>query len=262
MLGWGLTDYLIPLIYGLGWLAAFCALFVNPRIGIFFLFPLFPYQNVFERIKVYPFGKDFNDIIVLAILIGWFIRKGMTGQNKEKEYKLKTIGLNIPVILIVISTTIGFLISTFKFGASFDFNNTFLLNWKNYMLFPLMWFLTAENIKEKKDIKILIILMIIGILGADYYFRNNMRWMHLWHYSDKAKDLMTGLFVYLGGESLWGFLCSFLLPACRFIVFYQVEKAKDYSIDNFFFHRLLRYVYIFPRCLFCYFGRIIVPGTC
>jgi len=34
--------------------------------------------------------------------------------------------------------------------------------------------------------------------GRDYYFYNNLKWMHVFHFNEKSRNMMMGLFVYLG----------------------------------------------------------------
>src|SRR3989338_8393515 len=83
MIGLGLTQYIPFYIYYSSLVAAVLSFFYNPKIGIYLLFPLLPYQVIFEKIKLLPLGKDLNDIVLISILIGWFLR---TGKNKEDKF--------------------------------------------------------------------------------------------------------------------------------------------------------------------------------
>lgn len=223
----GIANFLPSIIYYIGIIVALLSIFYKPKIGIFFLFPLLPYQNIFERIKLFPFGKDLNDIIFICILIGWLMKKGGSsspGQNNQKSQR-KNI-LSVPIALFIFVSTIGVINSIINYGFGSNLDSNFFINWKNYMLFPLIWFLVTNNIKDKKNIKYLTIFLIIGLLGADYYFRNNLRWMNVWHYSDKSRDMMTGLFVYLGANHYGAFFAHYIFILIGLFLFVKSKLKK------------------------------------
>jgi hypothetical protein len=49
-------------------------LFWRSGLGLYFLVPLLPLQNVLYRVHQYPGGKDLVDILVAAMIIGWVVR--------------------------------------------------------------------------------------------------------------------------------------------------------------------------------------------
>ena len=88
-MGFGLTYYIPFVIYGVGLLIAVLSVLWTPKIGVLFLFPLLPYQNIFQKIQDIPLGKDLNDIIIGAILFGWLIRGGgRKDQNISNNHSL------------------------------------------------------------------------------------------------------------------------------------------------------------------------------
>ena len=52
--------------------------------------------------------------------------------------------------------------------------------------------------------------MVIGVLGADYYFYVNLQWMNIWHFSERTRTMMEGLFVYLGANHYGAFFAHFV----------------------------------------------------
>jgi len=73
--GIGLTK-LVPLaVYITGLMVVCLTLFYRIEVGIFFLVPLLPLQNIIDVIHQYPAGKDFLDILIVAILIKWVLNK-------------------------------------------------------------------------------------------------------------------------------------------------------------------------------------------
>lgn len=239
-LGLGLTNFIPLIIYCAAILVIFLSAFINPKIGIFFLFPLLPYQNIFEKLKVFPLGKDLNDLIIISIVIGWVIRRGQSKPGSQET------GLNLPIVLLSIVSLIGLFNGSFSFSIPLNFSNPYLMDWKNYMLFPVIWLLTANNIKDKKTMISLIILMIIGILGADYYFRSNLKWMNIWHFSEKARNQMTGLFVYLGANHYGAFFAHFVFILIGFFLF-EKKKIKKLILLGVISLTIYCIIYTFSR---------------
>lgn len=219
-LGFGLTNFIPLIIYGSAIAVIFLSVFVNPKIGIVFLFPLLPYQNIFERLKDFPLGKDLNDLIIISIVIGWILK------GNQSKAKSQQVGIKLPIALLSMVSFIGLINGSFSFGIPLNFSNPYLFDWKNYMLFPLIWLLTANNIKDKKTMMYLTIFMIIGILGADYYFRSNLKWMNIWHFSEKARNQMTGLFVYLGANHYGAFFAHFVFILIGLFLFAKKKIIK------------------------------------
>ncbi len=227
-MGLGISQYVPIVVYSVALVVILLSIFKSPVIGVYFLFPLLPYQNIFEKIKHIPLGKDLNDLIIMAVLIGWLL--------KEKSQSVKNIDKSVftegkpivqkPIIFLSILTFLGFIIGSLNEGAAFDLHNTYLVDWKNYMLLPLIWFLTFKNLKDKKQIMVLTILLILGLLGAANYFRGNLQWMNTWHFSHKARNMMTGLFVYLGANHYGAFFAHFVFIPMSLILFTKSLTKK------------------------------------
>ena len=69
-----------PLTLYVFWIfAVLISLFGKVNIGLCYLVPLLPLQNVVDKLLVYPWGKDFNDILLISMIIGWFVSKSSRG---------------------------------------------------------------------------------------------------------------------------------------------------------------------------------------
>ena len=224
-MGLHLTQFLPFVIYFVSFVVAFLSIAVNPAVGVLFLFPLLPYQIIFEKIKLLPLGKDINDIIIFCILIGFIFRTAGSRENRvtSNTFSKKKTGLHLPIMLLVIANVIGFLNATSSYGLALDLTNNYILDLKNYMLLPLIWFLTYKIIKSKKMLKLITYLMVIGILGADYYFYTNLQWMNVWHFSERTRVMMDGLFVYLGANHYGAFFAHFVFILIGIFLF---DKSK------------------------------------
>lgn len=227
-MGFGLSQYIPFVIYFASFLVAFLSLIVNPVIGVLFLFPLLPYQLIFEKIKLLPLGKDINDIIIFSILAGWIFRKAGNRENNAGGTNLlkKRSGLRLPIMLLIIANVIGFINTTLSYGLGLDLTNNYFLDLKNYMLLPLVYFLTFRNIKNRKTLNLLTFLLVIGISGADYYFSTNLQWMNVWHFSERTRVMMDGLFVYLGANHYGAFFAHFVFILIGIFLFDRSKSRR------------------------------------
>jgi len=184
---------------------------------------ILPYQIIFEGVKNYPLGNSLNDAIIISVIVGIFFK-----QRKES----KTIGnkaemgvLKFAVILFILSNLIG-LVEALGISGMLDLNNMVVHDFKNYMMLPLIWFLTFKVVDDRKSLRLFTILLIMGFIGAAYYFWREVRYMDLSTYSEARRDRMTGLFVYLGANYYGAFFAHFSIMALGLFIFEKVRKFR------------------------------------
>ena len=78
--GWGLSQYVPPILYFGGILIVLLTVFKRIEIGICFLVPFFPHQNLLNWVNVYPLGKDYVDVFLIAMMIRWVLDKRKSGE--------------------------------------------------------------------------------------------------------------------------------------------------------------------------------------
>lgn len=229
----------MPLIYFAGIVVFLIAITGKVRYGLLFLVPLLPLQNIMEKFKQFPLGKDFNDILLIGMLIGWMIYKKSRNQplfDKSPFNKL--------IILYGIFTYI-----TLWSGASFlglpaplSLLDVRVQNWKNYMILPLLFLLTYNNIENKKEIKRLFFLMCCAIVIMNYYLVQQISWMGSWF----SREKMTGTFEWLGINETAAFyaIYTFILVG----LFFFVKKTKfKIALGVLIFVNLYCILFIFSR---------------
>jgi putative inorganic carbon (hco3(-)) transporter len=221
-MGFGLSQYVPLIIYCFGVLVIFLSVFHSPKIGVLYLFPLLPFVSIFNKIQMYPFGKDLNDLGILAVLIGWFIRRRKnTNFNDSSRYLTKEVRiLYFSIIFFIVVNLIGLIISL-KFG-----NPQLLANWKNYMLFPVIWFLTYKTVDTSKALKLLSIFLIIGTVVVGYDFFREARWIDYSKFSEMQRDRMTAVFAYLGPNHIAAFLVHYLFIIIGVFIFIKNKIFK------------------------------------
>jgi O-antigen ligase len=203
-LGLGLSTLLVVPLYIAGILAIVLTLFYRIEIGIFFLIPFLPNQNILNHLNELPLGKDINDFLIMAMLFRWVVDKGKTN---EKLF-VKT-PLNLPIFLFLIWTFIEIWWGAKFFGdpLQFSLENPRVIYWKNLIRLPLLYLIVVNNIKNPDHKKLIIFLMIVAILILDRNFYNIARWRDFSHYSDEQK--VGGMAQNLGSNELAVFLAMY-----------------------------------------------------
>lgn len=225
--GFGLSGLVPMLVYYLNILVMVLSLFYNPVIGILFLFPLLPYQSIFTKINSLPLGKSVVYVIVICITLGWLFKKGSDKGSSEKteplpEHKI----LSAAIMFLIVVNFIGVIVAYVNNGWPMDPDDSYVKNWISYMIFPVIWFLIINVIKDRKTLLTLSTLVVLGIVGVDRYFYSNLGWMNTWHYDDRTKDMMSGLFVYLGANHYGAFFAHYIFPLIGFLFFVRSKFKK------------------------------------
>ncbi|MFH1642287.1 MAG: O-antigen ligase family protein [Nanoarchaeota archaeon] len=218
----GLTQLIPPVIYGLSLIVIILTLFWDPKIGIFFLFPLLPYQNIFEKIQTFPLGKDLNDLLILAIIIGWLLKRNKINNSSEKDNSI----MICPILFLIIINSIGMIISSVNRGLSINFNNVYFLDWKNYIFLPIICLLTFKNLTNYKTLKMFTFFLIVGILGVSYSYFRASEGINFSHFSYDMRNKMTGLFVYLGPNHYGAFYAHFVFVIMGIFLFEKSTVRK------------------------------------
>ncbi|MCB0262128.1 MAG: O-antigen ligase family protein [Calditrichaeota bacterium] len=219
-IGIGLTQY-IPFIVYLGFVSVLLlTLLYRIEIGIFFVVPLLPLQNLLDSIVEFPGGKDFLDLLCLAMLIRWFydrnvgdrrtiVRKKLGYTSRIMPVRETSIDgsldrriLEILIIIIVLWTHLSLWRGSSFLGTGnpITAGNPRFITWKNFVMLPLLYFIVVNNIKEKKHIQYLLILMALSMLFMDRNFYSNFSSKDHSSYNDSLR--IAGTFTYLGPNEL------------------------------------------------------------
>lgn len=217
-LGIGLTEIIPPVIYTIAILVVLATLFYKIEIGIFFLIPLLPQQSLLDRIMVYPMGKDFIDILVLAILIRWLFNG-----KKDEEGRFVKTKFNLPIFLIILWTYFGLWRGSFYLGTGppISLRDPRFIIWKNFMIMPILYLAVLNNVKNPKHIRYLVMLMALSIFAMGGHFRNNFRHMDTSHYRHDMR--MEGTFTYLSPNAIGVFFAQYSM---FILALFMSEKSK------------------------------------
>lgn len=191
-MGLGLTHYIPYMIYMGVFVVAFLTMFYRVELGLFFLVPLTPWQSIWFKLWEFPLGTRLIDILMVALLIGWFLRK------KQDSEKTPFLGV---ILLLIIITFSGLFIGANEFPLRLS--NPYFKEWKNFIYMPLLYLITVNNIREERHMKILLFLMALSMLANDFYFKTTFKWIDTYHFSNKER---TSIFIDLGPNEMASFV--------------------------------------------------------
>ena len=186
------------------------------HLSLLFLIPLLPLQNVIERFHQLPFGKDFVDIILIAMIIGWM---SWALVNKEKLFQPTPFNKLLFVMIVFTYISLWKGSSYLGFPLPIYTADVRVQTWKNYMILPLLFFLVVNNIRDKKQIKWLVLFMILSMVLMNFYTLRQIKWMP----GLLSRVKIRGTFVWLGPNELAAFYAIY-----TFVLFgvFLFDKAK------------------------------------
>jgi putative inorganic carbon (hco3(-)) transporter len=240
-LGWGLSHQILPfVIYLLCVIGALLTVFYRLEIGLAIFLFFLPLQNVLNYAKDLPLGNDLNDLLLVAMMIRWF----MNIRREDRPLLTKT-PMNVPIILLLGWTFFGVVNSSMFLNLNlFSLSNPILVSWKNYLYMPLLYLIIANNVRDQKMIKILVLIMIFAMMVLDRNFYSIIKYRDNSHYSNTIIIIGTGMA--LSGNWLAIFLAQYSIIVLSLFmsdkvkyrrIFYGIVSAFSYYCVMFLFSR-------------------------
>jgi len=182
--------------YAAAIIAFLLSVFWRPIVGIYYLVPLIPLQTVRYFMNELPLGQSVVDIMLLGIGIG-VLRRG--------KWIIPKTPFTLLLCIFALYSYITLWNGAFYLKADLPlwFNNARLIEWKNYMTMPLLFFLTTAAIEDKKQIKALVLLMCCAVLLLDKSFHDTVASRDFSSFSDDLRD--EGAMGYAGVNGLAAF---------------------------------------------------------
>jgi O-antigen ligase len=203
-----------PLILYIGAIAAFLlSVFWRPQIGLYFLVPLLPLQTVRYLVHPLPWGEKLVDFVLLGVILGLFIhRKGRVFPQTP---------LNVFLMVWVVFHYVSLWRGAWFLGGDLPWwaGDPRFSNWKNYMIMPLLFIVVAAAIREKRQMQILLALMVVSVVRNNLGFYNTVSGRDFSHFTYGLR--YAGALGYAGENGLAAFeaqlalFCVGLLPFLR-----------------------------------------------
>lgn len=217
-----LTHYGPLLVYLLSFPIMLVTLF-NFEIGLLFFISIVPIISLMMKINL-QFPLNIVDLLMVSMVLGWYFRG-----NKERKSILKRSPLNLVILLVVLGSIIDFIRGYTFMGLPGDINIIRLKAWKNYMILPMIYFISVNNIENEKTIKKILVCVCLTMLAMDFNFYSTFRWLRAEHYSDLMR--ISGPLGYLGPNELG--------------LFYSIYTFLLLGISYFVENRKLKYLMLF-----------------
>jgi O-antigen ligase len=147
---------LIPVLYMGTIFTVLVTIFKDAKWGLFLMIAMIPQPNIWYKLHSYPYGKDFMDILFVAVLLGIIIQK--------KGFE-KTSTTSIIILFIVVSY-LSLWNSSMRFSLPLPVtpSNELFVDWKNYAQMIFLYFLVLNVVKDEDQQKALVVIMSVVVL--------------------------------------------------------------------------------------------------
>jgi putative inorganic carbon (hco3(-)) transporter len=210
MIHFGLETY-APLVLYIGMFATFLAsVFWRPACGIYLLALTLPLQTGRYLLQPFPLGAQFVDILLLGTILGLLLQKKPVVPKTNINWFLALFAVFCYLSLwegsFFVNAPLPLWITDVRFSV-----------WKNYVEMFLLALVVASAIKEKRQVQILLGLMVISVLLVNRSYYSTLSGRDLTHFSYSVRD--AGPLGYAGVNGLAAFeamVASFLLGVYAF----------------------------------------------
>lgn len=209
--------FLLPILYFGGIYTIFFSIFRNVEYGFFLLVALIPQPNLWYKLRDYPMGKDFLDLLYIGIIIGMiYQRKGF-----EKTINATLIGM------FILLSYFALLNSSTRFALPIPLTgaNPLFADWKNYVQMIAFYFLSFNIFKKEDSQKKVFLLITLTILFVALRSYRNFSAGDTFDYNKRA----GGPFEIVGlGANHFGAFIAYYCAAILGMSFFEVNKKIKY----------------------------------
>ena len=202
--------------YLIGIVVFFTALSGRIKWALCYVIFLAPLRNVIEKIHEFPFGKDFLDILIIVMILGWIL-----GALAGRRAIFEKSAINFAAILLILYTTFS-LWKGYFYLHYYDFFNALdprVQDWKNFCMLPILFFLTLNTINDRKWIERIIVILSVSMLLVGYYTVRQISDFSVL----VSREKINGTFVYLGPNEVAAFYSQFTILLIS--VFFGFKKG-------------------------------------
>lgn len=151
----------LPILFLGGLFTCLLSVFRNAAWGLLLMVALIPQPNILYRLYNFPIGKDFLDILLLAVLVGIFINK----RGFERS------GHTILIVILLLMSYLGIWNSTMNFSlpSPFTMANPILKPWKGYASMVLLYLLSFNAVKDDENQrKMMVLVMALVVIFISF----------------------------------------------------------------------------------------------
>jgi putative inorganic carbon (HCO3(-)) transporter len=158
----GLESIVDSLLYPAFIVAFLLSVFWRPIIGIYFLLPLIPLQELRYHLNTYPLGSSVLGITLLGVVLGLLLK------GKSPFPKTPWTGL---ILVYILYTFVSLWLGWFYVGDPVPLpGEARFAVWQDYMMMPVTLLLVAALKPTKRQIVLLLLVMAFSALLLDRGF--------------------------------------------------------------------------------------------
>ena len=191
----------LPWALYVGMFAAFFASIMwRPSIGLYVLVFALPMQTGRYKLHDFFLGPQFVDLLLAGVILGLILR----GKPAITKNSLSMFILSFALFLYL-SLWEG----SFIMGAPLPLwiTDSRFSDWKNYVEMFVLALVTAATIREKTQVRILIVVMCLSVLVVNRNYYSVLAGRNLSQYSDDVRD--AGMLGYAGVNGFAAFQAMF-----------------------------------------------------
>ncbi|MDP2654700.1 MAG: O-antigen ligase family protein [Candidatus Omnitrophota bacterium] len=206
--------------YLLGVALALAAFVGKVRWALLLVAFLLPLRNVVEKLQGLPLGNQFLDVLFMAMIVGWFVSAFTGGQKKLFDES----SLNWISIVLIVYTFISLQSGNayLKSVSFFDISDPRVQDWKNFVLLPILFFITFNNVTDAKWVWRVFLVMCLGMFISGYYTSTQISWFS--NLLSRAK--ISGTFQFLGPNEVGAFFNQYTMILITMFFFMKKKIHK------------------------------------
>jgi O-antigen ligase len=210
MLGLGLGAYIPVAIYLCVVGTCLVSLSWRPEIGIYVAVGLLPLETTREHLQAYPLGEHVIYLLLISVLAGCLFRYGSLHVRTP---------LNKIILIFAIVTYVSLWRGAFYLSANAPLwiNDPRFSAWKDLMAMPLFFLASAYAIRSKRQMQIVVIIILVSFFAVNQLFIRNTLAHNLSHFDESKRD--PGALGYAGSNGLAAYaaqLTCFILGLAAF----------------------------------------------
>ncbi len=214
-------EFLPIILYFVGIATFFMAITGRVQYALAFTVFLFPLRNVVERLQEFPLGKDMIDLLIMGMLIGWLIN---TLVNRKKFFESTPLSWTALIMIgyMLISVFVGY--SYLNYFTFLDFSDPRVQTWKNFSVLPILFLITFNNVRDKKWMWRILIVMFGTMVLMDMYQIRQIAWFS----SLESREKIHGTFQYLGPNEVAAFYNMYTVFMLSLFFCLKDKKPKPF----------------------------------
>ncbi len=190
----GLGQFIPFVFYGGILITCALSLLYRPEFGLYLVVLLLPLQTTRDKLASLPLGQNVVFLLLLSALVGAFLRRDQTflPHSRVNKWVLALVVYNFGSLwygCIASSQPPPLWISDPRFAA-----------WKDYMALPLLYFVSSVVLRDRKQLRWMMILMCISVVAVNYSAVREIASHDLSHFYESKRN--GGPLGYAGSNGL------------------------------------------------------------